>query len=152
MSDWDALTGHVFSLLKCVGVGHELEEPLTKIEIVHHRRTLCRCAVAGDALPLGPLRDEQPDKRVAKRSDPVGKIVIEPLLIEAQRCLVSKQRIQFHRPCGRSAYCQTQRATVNWEALDVIQVDPVSLKERSEAVQYVIEDMFMQNRVELAML
>src|SRR6516165_11370361 len=152
MSDWDALTGHVFALLIRFGVGVELEEPLTEIEIVDHCRTLRRCAVAGDALPLGLLRDEQARKRVTKRSNPVGKIFIEPLLIEAQRCLVSKKRIQFHGPCGRSAYCQTQRASVNWEALDIIQVEPVSLKERSEPMQCVIEDMLMKNRVELAML
>src|SRR5262249_21196619 len=92
MSDWDALTGHVFALLIRVGVGRELEEPLTEIEIVDHCRTLGRCAIAGDALPLGLLRDEQARKRVTKRSHPVGKIVIEPLPIKAQRRLVSKQR------------------------------------------------------------
>src|ERR1700752_5267765 len=100
MSDWDALTGHVFALLIRVGVGHELEEPLTKIEIVYHRRALGRCAVAGDALPVSPLGDEQASKRVAKRRDSVGEIFIEQLLIKAQRCLVSKKRIQFYRACG----------------------------------------------------
>src|SRR3974377_946998 len=152
MSDWDALTGHVFALLIRVGIGYELEEPLAKIEIVHHRRALCRCAVAGDALPFGPLRDKQTDKRVAKRLDSVGAIFIKQLLMTAQRCLVSKQRIEFCRPCGRSAYCQTQRAPVNWKALDVVQVEPVPLKERGEPVQRVVEDVFMENRVELAML
>src|ERR1700730_17826821 len=107
MSDWDALTGHVFALLIRVGVGHELEEPFTKIEIVYHCCALCRCAVAGDTLPVSPLRDEQAGKRVAKRPDSVGEIFIEQLVINAQRCLVSKKRIQFCRACGRSAYCQT---------------------------------------------
>src|SRR6516165_7718791 len=152
MSDWDALTGHVFALLIRVSVDRELEEPLTEIGIVDHCRTLRRCAVAGDALPLDLLRDEQARKRVTKRSNPLGEIFIERLLIKAQRCLVSKKRIQLHGPCGRSAYCQTQRAPVNWKALDIIQVEPVSLKEWSEPVQCVIEHMFMQNRVELAML
>src|SRR3984893_313045 len=151
MSDWDALTGHVFALLIRVGVGHELEEPLTEIEIVHHRRALCRCAVAGDPLPFGSLRDKQAAKRVAKRPDPVGEIVIERHLIKAQRCLVSKQRIQFLRPCGRSSYGQTQRAPVNWKALGVIQVEPVPLEEWSEPVQRVVEEVFMVNGVELAM-
>src|SRR6516165_1661004 len=152
MSDWDALTWHVFALLIRVGVGRELEEPLTEIEIVDHCRTLRRCAVAGDALPLGLFGDEQADKRLPKRADPVGKIVIEPFFIEAPRRLVSKKRVQFHGPCGRSANGQAQRAPVNWEALDIIQVEPVSLKKRSEPMQCVIEDMLMKNRVELAML
>src|ERR1700730_6658488 len=152
MSDWDALTGHVFALLIRVGVGHELEEPLTEIKIVHHRRALCRCAVAGDPLPFGSLRDEQAGERVAKRPNPVSEIVIERHLINAQRYLVSKQCIQLLRPSGRSSYGKTQRAPVDWKALGVIQVEPVPPKEWSEPVQRVVEEVFMVDRVELAML
>src|SRR5258708_11839466 len=151
MWDWDALTGHEFALLIRVGIGHELEESLTEIKIVHHRRALCRCAVAGQPLPFGHPRDEQAGERVEKGPNPVSEIVIERHLINAQRCLVSKQRIQFLRPSGRSSYGKTQRAPVDWKALGVIQVEPVPLKEWSEPVQRVVEEAFMVNRVELAM-
>ena len=40
---------------------------------------------------------------------------------------------------------------MNWKPLDVIQVEPVPLKERSEPVQRVVKEVFMVNRVELAM-
>src|SRR3984893_12556461 len=119
MSDWDALTGHVFALLIRVGVGHELEEPLTKVKIVYHCRALGRRAVPGDALPVIPLRDEHAGKRAPTRPAPGGDICIARLFVNAQRGLMSKKRIQFCRPCERSAYCQPQRSPMNWKAFDV---------------------------------
>ena len=74
---------------------------------------------AGDALPVSPLRDEQADKRVAKRPDSGGEIFIERLFVNAQCGLMSEKRIQFCRACGRSAYCQPQRTPMNWKAFDV---------------------------------
>ena len=41
---------------------------------------------------------------------------------------------------------------MNWKALDIIQIKPMLPKERGEPVQRVIEEVFMVNRVEFAML
>src|SRR6266446_8619728 len=77
MSDGNALAGQVLSLFVYVGVGYELEEPLAEIKLVDHHRAFCGRAVAGDALPLCLLRDEQGGQRVAKRPDATGEIFIK---------------------------------------------------------------------------
>src|SRR6516165_2736798 len=64
---------------------------------------------------------------------------------------MSKQCIEPLRALGFSADGQPQRAPVNGEPLDVIQVETVPFEERSEAVQCVVEEMFMVNGIELAM-
>src|SRR6266446_8467803 len=73
-------------------------------------------------------------------------------MIDAERTLVAHQLLEPGAAIGTSADEQAQRPAMNREAFDVVEIQPVSGKERRQAVKRMIEEMFMIDRVEFAFL